>query len=68
MSTRIKFSGIGVNHTVELETDESVAQAAAAVGLDPQLGFRVNGVDVPGDYIPNDGETIIATPPNVKLG
>lgn len=68
MSNIVRITGIGLNHTVEVESDESLADIARSLGLDPSLQFRSGGETVDAEAPVTESLNVTATPPNVKLG
>lgn len=72
LTITVKVVGVGVNETVTVESGSPLADALAAAKQDAagELRVAVNGekVEDPANFTPKNGDTIIVTPPDVKLG
>jgi len=68
MSNVVRITGIGINQTVEVKSDESLAEVTKRLGLDPSLSFRANGESLSLDSTFEEDAVVTATPANVKLG
>jgi len=68
MSNVVRITGIGINQTVEVTSDESLASVTQSLGLDPGLQFRSNGEALSADHTFAEDTVVTATPANVKLG
>lgn len=68
MSSVIRITGIGINQTVEVKSDEPLAEITKRLGLDPSLSFRSNGEPLVEDTTFDTDTVVTATPQNVKLG
>lgn len=68
MSSVIRITGIGINQTVEVKSDEPLAEITKRLGLDPSLSYRANGESLAADTFFEEDAVVTATPANVKLG
>lgn len=67
----IRVSGLSGSSeiTVEYAEDKTLADVLAEAGIDPSLNVKVNGESVdPSDVVVSNGDQVVTTPPNVKLG
>lgn len=68
----VRIVGVGVNKTVTIEDNSPIATALAEARLDAANGnlqVKVNGESVdPAEFVPQDGDTVVVVPPQVKLG
>jgi len=67
---RVRIAGVGFEHNLEVPDDATLQVAINEAGLgDSNLQARVGGEAVsPADYALTDGETVVLSPPDVKLG
>lgn len=68
MPNVVRITGIGINQTVEVTSDESLASVARNLGLDPSLQFRANGERLDATAPIESDLTVTAAPADVKLG
>lgn len=67
-SIRVTLAGVGLHQTLEVEEGSNLELVIGEAGVDPNLVPRVAGSTVARDYVPADGEQVVLTPPDVKLG
>ena len=67
---KVRIVGVGFSHELDLPDDASLAVAIGEANIDAgNLTARVNGETVqPQDYELSEGDTVVLSPPDVKLG
>jgi hypothetical protein len=67
----VSIVGVGINKTVTVEDGTPLAgtlDEARVAAIEGGMQVRKNGEPVGADYLPQDGDTLVVVPPQVKLG